>query len=186
MSQNAKSTAQILQVRQSPHQSGMAHTRGVLTLGEIAATCALGRSGVTKAKREGDGATPLGQFKLLQVYYRPDRISPPATSLPLTALREDMGWCDDPHHGAYNQRVTLPFPASHEKLWRDDALYDVIVVLDYNLSPAISGEGSAIFFHCARPDYTPTEGCVAVNRDDMLNILSHCETQTVMNIAAAQ
>lgn len=124
-------------------------------------------------KREGDGGTPVGRFELLHVYYRPDRGLPPATLLPTEPLTPASGWCDDPGHRLYNRPVQLPFAASHEKMWRDDRLYDIVVVLDCNLNPAVKGQGSAIFFHIARQGYSPTEGCVAVSPEHMRLILQN-------------
>ena len=135
--------------------------------------CAIGRGGVVAAdlKREGDGATPLGDWPMRQVFWRPDRLERPVTQLPVIALRSDMGWCDDPAHPDYNRPVRLPFPASHEKLWREDHVYDLVVVLGYNDDPVIAGKGSAIFLHLAREDLNPTEGCVACTRDGLLDLL---------------
>jgi L,D-peptidoglycan transpeptidase YkuD (ErfK/YbiS/YcfS/YnhG family) len=135
--------------------------------------CALGRGGVVAAdlKREGDGATPLGIWPLRQVFWRPDRLATPETGLQFISLTPAMGWCDDPHNLLYNRPVTLPFPAGHEKLWREDDVYDLIVSLGYNDDPAIAGKGSAIFLHVARPDYSPTEGCIACAREDLLDLL---------------
>ncbi len=170
--------AEILTVRPRPAN----RRQGLLTLGPITIPCALGRSGIGVQKREGDGKTPAGRFELLKVYYRPDRIRRPQTALPGEPLTPTMGWCDDPKHPHYNLPVELPFAAGHEKMWRDDHLYDVVVVLDCNLHPVERGRGSAIFFHLARPDYGPTEGCVAVSNLDMLKILSRCGSGSVMEI----
>ncbi|WP_186399934.1 L,D-transpeptidase [Stappia sp. P2PMeth1] len=148
-------------------------TRGVLQFGGIVVPCALGRGGISRFKREGDGATPAGRFELLQVYYRRDRGGRPRSALPVAPLPR-AGWCDAPGHPRYNALVPLPCAASHEDLWRDDPLYDIVVVLDCNLHPAVPGLGSAIFFHLARPGYTSTEGCVAVARADMERLLSAC------------
>ena len=145
--------------------------RGTLAFDGTAVPCALGRSGVTQTKREGDGATPAGFWPMRRILYRADRIDLPATGLSATPLAPDDGWCDAPEHPAYNMAVKHPFPASAERLWREDALYDVIVVLGYNDAPATPGAGSAIFFHLARPDLAPTEGCIAVVREHMLAIL---------------
>lgn len=136
--------------------------------------CALGRGGVVDAelKREGDGATPLGVWPMRQVFFRPDRTIAPQTRLPVAALTPEMGWCDDPHNVLYNRLVKLPFPARHEKLWREDHAYDLIVVLGHNDDPVILGRGSAIFMHIARPDYSPTEGCVACAKSDLLALLA--------------
>jgi len=163
-----KKTAETLEVHALPRD----RTKGILRLGQITVPCALGRSGIVTRKREGDGATPAGRFGLLHVYYRPDRGLPPATSLPSAPISPASGWCDDPRHPRYNRPVDLPFDASHEKMWRDDRLYDIVVVLDCNISPAIPGRGSAIFFHIAREDYRPTEGCVAVAPEHMRLILA--------------
>lgn len=172
--------AQCLEVRQFPWAS----SRGQLRFGAITVPCALGRSGVTRFKREGDGATPLGAFELLNVYYRVDRGRRPLTELPVEALAPNDGWCDDPAHPRYNRPVELPLAASHEKMWRDDRLYDIVVVLDCNMHPAVPGKGSAIFFHIAREAYTPTEGCVAVSPAHMRLILSKVKTGDRMRIGA--
>jgi L,D-peptidoglycan transpeptidase YkuD (ErfK/YbiS/YcfS/YnhG family) len=159
-------------------------TKGILRFGQITVPCALGRSGIVARKKEGDGATPTGRFELLHVYYRADRSLPPSTSLPLEPLTLMSGWCDDPAHRLYNRPVSLPFPASHEKMWRDDRLYDVVVVMDCNMHPAVKGKGSAIFFHIAREDYRPTEGCVAIAPEHMRLILSKVGVGAAMVIHA--
>jgi L,D-peptidoglycan transpeptidase YkuD (ErfK/YbiS/YcfS/YnhG family) len=155
---------------------------GTLTAGPLHARCAVGRAGIASHKREGDGATPRGRFRLLAVLYRPDRLPRPKTHLPLTAIRPDSGWCDDPGSPAYNQPVRLPFAANHEELWRSDHLYDVVVVIDYNTRPAIPGAGSAIFLHLATPDYAPTAGCVAVSRETMQRLLPKLGPATLIDI----
>ncbi len=150
------------------------HPPDRLAAGSRAFRCAIGRSGVREDKTEGDGATPAGRFALRRVIYRADRLSRPDTGLPVMPVAEDQGWCDDPNEPAYNQPVRLPFAGSHEVLWREDSVYDVIVVLGHNDSPAIAGRGSAIFMHVARPDYGPTEGCVALALADLLEVLALC------------
>lgn len=134
--------------------------------------CALGKAGARADKREGDGATPLGGFGLRQVLYRPDREPIPQTGLPVRALTPADGWCDDPAVGEYNRMVRLPFPHRHERLWREDHVYDLIVVVGYNDAPVIAGRGSAIFIHLMREDCAPTEGCIAFARDDLLEIVA--------------
>ena len=136
--------------------------------------CAIGWGGTVaaEAKREGDGATPLGCWPLRRVLYRPDRGSPPATALPVTALTPEDGWCDDPAHAAYNTQVALPFAAGHEVLWRADGLYDIVAVLGHNDDPPVPGAGSAIFLHVMRPDGGPTAGCVALARPDLESVLA--------------
>ena len=144
--------------------------------------CAVVRSGFTNRKTEGDGATPRGRFLLREVYVREDSVSRPETRLPVYALRPDDGWCDDPVWPEYNTKISLPFDGSHERLWRDDDTYDVIVVIGYNDAPVVAGKGSAIFMHVARPGYTPTEGCVALAKQDLLEVLRHCTPDTVVSI----
>jgi len=147
--------------------------------------CALGHGGVRIDKREGDGATPAGRYPLRRVLYRPDRLSAPATLLPVAALRPDDGWCDDPADPQYNRPVRLPCAARHEELWRADALYDVVVVIGHNDAPAVAGMGSAIFIHVASAGYQPTQGCVALARQDLLDVLAGAGPDTFLEIAPA-
>lgn len=133
--------------------------------------CALGRTGISTQKREGDGATPAGAFPLRRVFYRADREPRPRTALGCQPIAPSDGWCDAPADSAYNRLVVLPYPASAETLWRDDRLYDLMVVLGYNDAPVIPGQGSAIFLHLATADFAPTAGCVALARDDLLTVL---------------
>lgn len=160
-------------------------TRGVLRHGSLLVPCALGRGGVRADKREGDGATPLGTFPLRRLWYRADRLDVPSVAgLPTRVIRREDGWCDDSASPQYNQPVTLPHAARHERLWRDDALYDLVVELGYNDAPIVPGAGSAIFLHVARPDYGPTEGCVAVARADLLRLLAGAGTDTRLRVVA--
>ncbi len=148
--------------------------------------CALGRSGIRADKREGDGATPAGCFGLRRVVYRADRLDRPPTALPVTALNPQDGWCDDPADPMYNRPVRLPYAARHERLWRDDGVYDAIVVLGHNDDPVVPGHGSAIFLHVARPDYRSTEGCVALARGDLLAVLAEARPGDRMCVAAKE
>ena len=147
--------------------------------------CALGPRGVRVDKREGDGATPAGAFPLRRVLYRADRLQHPVTRLALAPLAENDAWCDDPQDPHYNQQLRLPYPASHEHLWRGDHLYDVIVVLGYNDAPVVPGRGSAIFLHVARPDYGPTAGCVALALADLLALLAAVGPEDRLVVSAA-
>ena len=140
--------------------------------------CAIGPAGITADKREGDGATPSGCFALRRVLYRPDRLARPETLLPAAALAPEDGWCDDPADAAYNRPVRLPYGASHERLWRDDGIYDIVVILGHNDDPPVPGAGSAIFLHVARPDYGPTQGCVALALPDLLAVLREAGPET--------
>jgi L,D-peptidoglycan transpeptidase YkuD (ErfK/YbiS/YcfS/YnhG family) len=137
--------------------------------GEARAAC--GRGGVHTDKREGDGASPEGTFPLVRAFYRPDRLPPPATALPLAALKPSDGWVDEPSDPQYNRLVTLPYAASHEAMWRDDGLYDLVVLIGYNTDQPVAGRGSAIFLHVASPDFAPTAGCIAVTRDTLVALL---------------
>ena len=157
---------------------------GVARVGGFEFRCALGRSGVKRDKREGDGATPAGTWPLREVFYRADRILRPKTALPLSKLKRSDGWCDAPGDAQYNKPVKLPYPASAEQLWRADRLYDLIVVVGYNDAPVVPGAGSAIFLHVARADYGPTAGCVAFSRADVRKILTLTDQRSRLVVRA--
>jgi L,D-peptidoglycan transpeptidase YkuD (ErfK/YbiS/YcfS/YnhG family) len=149
----------------------LTYARGRLSWPAGSARAACGSGGVHPDKREGDHASPAGTFPLISAFYRPDRLAAPQTALPLTALKPEDGWVDDPADPRYNTLVTLPYPASHEELWRADGLYDLIVVIGYNTAPVVPGKGSAIFLHVAQPDFSGTEGCIAVAREVLAPLL---------------
>jgi L,D-peptidoglycan transpeptidase YkuD (ErfK/YbiS/YcfS/YnhG family) len=146
--------------------------------------CALGWGGIKRDKREGDGATPAGRFALRELLYRPDRLAAPICALPVRAISPEDGWCDDPAHPDYNRLVMLPHPASCEKLWREDGLYDLVIPLGYNDDPPQPGRGSAIFLHVARPDFAPTEGCVALALPDLLALVGQLPETCFIEIPA--
>jgi L,D-peptidoglycan transpeptidase YkuD (ErfK/YbiS/YcfS/YnhG family) len=132
----------------------------------------IGRNGVSNNKHEGDGTTPSGFLAIRRLLYRPDRlITPPVTSLRCEPLHDNDGWCDDPNDVNYNRQVQLPYAASHEKLWREDHLYDIVGVLGYNDDPIVPGRGSAIFLHIHSPEGEPTEGCISLSIDDLQWVL---------------
>ena len=136
------------------------------------ALCHIGHGGLTNNKKEGDQCTPIGAWPIRRVFYRSDRDRKPTTRLPTTKITEDMGWSDDPGDpDNYNRLVALPYCYSHEKLWRDDSLYDICVELGYNDSPPIVGKGSAIFMHLSKKDGSSTLGCVALAKNDLLYLL---------------
>ena len=161
------------------------HPPGILQWRGRRFACAIGAGSVRSNKREGDGATPTGRFRLRRVLYRPDRVAPPRTALPIAPLGPQDGWCDDPGHPLYNQPLRLPHEASHEELWRADHVYDLIVILGHNDAPAVPGLGSAVFLHVAQPDYAPTAGCVAVAAGDLLTILAGVDRRTWLNVPPA-
>jgi L,D-peptidoglycan transpeptidase YkuD (ErfK/YbiS/YcfS/YnhG family) len=147
--------------------------------------CALGRGGVRRDKREGDGATPLGIWALRRVWYRRDRLGQaPATMLPVRPIGTADGWCDDPSSADYNRPVVLPHAAGHERMWREDGIYDVVVELGYNDDPPVAARGSAIFLHVARPGFAATEGCVALALDDLLALLRACRGDDALEVAS--
>ena len=143
---------------------------GWLTAGPFRVPCALGPAGIVRLKREGDGGTPGGRFRLLWGYYRPDRLRPGAAGVPLKPMRPDQGWCEDPASPRYNRPVRLPAADCTDRMWRDDRLYDLVFVLDQNFIRRAKGCGSAIFFHLARPGLAPTAGCVAIRPADMAKL----------------
>lgn len=166
-------------VRRKP---GAAPHLGLLSISNFTFPCLLGRNGITTTKFEGDGATPAGQWRIMYGLYRPDRISIPATRLPMSPILPDDGWCDAPGNSNYNRPVKLPYRDGHEELFRKDRLYDVCLVLDYNISTRIQHRGSAVFFHLSNPNQKPTAGCVAVEPETMLYILSMISDQTILQI----
>lgn len=172
---------EILTLRAAPGE-----TNAVARFGPFDIPVALGRSGIRADKREGDGATPSGTFRFLRVYYRPDRLTPPETRLPVTAMDPDLGWCDDPADPAnYNRPVRLPYGGSHERMWREDHLYDLVVELDHNATLPVPGLGSAVFLHLAREDWGATEGCVAFRINDLQRILSGADQNSQIEISLA-
>lgn len=147
--------------------------------------CSMGRGGLVPAvaKREGDGATPIGRWRLTHGFYRADRLqAPPSGPLPMRAISETDGWCDESDDPAYNRWVALPYSASHEVLMRADGLYDVLVVTDHNANPPVPGMGSAIFLHCRRPDGGPTAGCIAIEKPALLTLLAELVEPAYLDI----
>ena len=156
--------------------------RGTLRCGDRVFPCVLGRSGTSATKHEGDGATPTGRFPLRRVLYRADRGPAPQTLLPSAVIAPNDGWCDAPTDTRYNRPVTLPYPARAESMWREDGLYDLVVVIGHNDDPVIAGAGSAIFLHVAPDDGEPTAGCVALTRADLLEVLKTVPRDAVIEI----
>lgn len=168
----------VLTVRRAPGSS----TRGLLQFGTLVFPCALGRAGIGAIKREGDGRTPRAEMRILSGFYRADRRPRPLSALGLDPIRPADGWCDAPDDRNYNRPVRLPYGASAERMWRDDGLYDLCIVLDWNLGERRRGLGSCIFFHLARPGYLPTEGCVALAPRHMERLLPHLRRGARMRV----
>lgn len=155
----------------------------ILDWGAGSARCAIGPGGIAHKQGEGDGVTPIGIFPIRRVLYRADRIAPPQTALPLFAIAPDDGWCDAPDDPAYNRPVKLPYSASAEQMWREDHLYDIVMVLGFNDDPVVPGKGSAIFLHLAKADYAPTAGCIALALPDMLAALATLTSGDLIEIS---
>jgi L,D-peptidoglycan transpeptidase YkuD (ErfK/YbiS/YcfS/YnhG family) len=156
---------------------------GYLNYKDFKFRCALGKNGIRKKIKEGDDITPKGIYKIKTVYFRQDRIKKISTSINSKKIKKNMGWCDDPKSDNYNQLINLPNKYNSEKLYRNDNIYDLIVVLDYNMNPTIKNKGSAIFIHIAKKNYTPTKGCIALSKIDLLKILNKINKKTKVKIS---
>jgi L,D-peptidoglycan transpeptidase YkuD (ErfK/YbiS/YcfS/YnhG family) len=152
--------------------------RGWLTAGGQTVPVALGRGGIRANKREGDGGTPKGTFRPRQLWWRADRHPRPRTYLPVRAIGPQDGWCEDSASRHYNQPIQLDRASSGDRLRRDDHLYDFIVEIDHNTRPRVAGRGSAVFLHLARPDFSPTAGCVSMTKAAMLRLLARLGPET--------
>ena len=144
--------------------------------------CSLGKNGVTQNKVEGDKCTPSGVYRLKQVFYRADRIKKFTTNIKKIKIKKNMGWCDDSSSKRYNQLIRVPTKFSHEKLYRKDGIYDIIVVLNYNMNPVIKKKGSAIFMHIAKKNYSKTLGCIGLKKNDLLEILNKVKKNNKIKI----
>jgi L,D-peptidoglycan transpeptidase YkuD (ErfK/YbiS/YcfS/YnhG family) len=146
-------------------------SQGWATLGARRWRCTVGEGGIREDKVEGDAATPAGEYPLRRIYFRNDRLVLPKVRLPARPISEHDGWCDDPRSATYNRLVHVPNDWSAEKMWREDGLYDLVVVVGYNDDPPEGEWGSAIFLHIAREDYAPTKGCVAFSQADLMELV---------------
>ena len=155
---------------------------GYLEYKNLKFRCALGKAGIKKKKKEGDNITPEGTFKIIRVYYRSDKIKNIATLIKKKEIKKKIGWCDDPVSSFYNKEIKLPSKFSHEKLYRKDNLYDLILVLNYNINPIIKNKGSAIFIHIAKKNYEPTAGCIALKKRDLVVLLKNIKKNTKIKI----
>jgi L,D-peptidoglycan transpeptidase YkuD (ErfK/YbiS/YcfS/YnhG family) len=169
-----RSTFRTIRVRAKPGH----RNRGWLVAGSLALPAALGRGGIKANKREGDGGTPRGAFQLKRVWWRADRAPRPRTRLPTRRIRTDDGWCEDSADRRYNRPVRLAPNHPGDRLWRTDAIYDLVVELDHNTRPRIAGRGSAVFIHVARPGFAPTAGCVALAASALRRLLARVGPDT--------
>jgi L,D-peptidoglycan transpeptidase YkuD (ErfK/YbiS/YcfS/YnhG family) len=161
-------------VRRKPAQPA----RGVMQAGPVTLPVALGRSGVKANKREGDGATPRGRFRLKRLWWRADRHPRPATRLPVRRIMPQDGWCEDPADRRYNRPVNVPPGSKADRLARKDGLYDFVIEIDHNTRPRVAGRGSAVFIHVARPGFAPTAGCVALTMGSLRRLLARLGRRT--------
>ena len=145
--------------------------------------CAIGKKGIGYKKKEGDLITPKGRFKIKLILYRKDRVKF-KTKLRKVAIQKNMVWCDDPRSHKYNQLVKLPFDFGYEKLYKKENIYDIILVLNYNMNPIIRNKGSAIFIHVSKKNYKKTEGCVALKKIHLLKVLKELKNNTSIKIVA--
>ena len=174
-----RGTIREIIVRAAPGDS----RRAIVQAGHLTFRAALGRSGRTIRKREGDGATPIARMRVMYGYFRRDHLAGAlGTRLPMARIDETMLWCDAPDNANYNRPVRAPFKPSHEQMKRKDGLYDVCLVMDWNIGSRRRHLGSAIFFHCARPGYPPTQGCVAIDIRDMRRLLPLIGPDTVVTV----
>jgi L,D-peptidoglycan transpeptidase YkuD (ErfK/YbiS/YcfS/YnhG family) len=144
--------------------------------------CALGEAGIKKKEKEGDNITPKGIFEITRLYYRPDKIKNIRTAIKKIKIKKNMGWCDDPSSNLYNQQIKLPNKFRHEKLYRNDNLYDLVLVLNYNTNPTIKNKGSAIFIHIVKKSYKKTKGCIALKKKHLIELISKIKTNTKIKI----
>jgi L,D-peptidoglycan transpeptidase YkuD (ErfK/YbiS/YcfS/YnhG family) len=155
---------------------------GYLKYRDFKFKCALGKSGIGKKKIEGDNITPKGVFRIVKIYYRKDRLKELSSKFTPMEITKSMGWCDDPNSKNYNQLINLPSKYSHEKLFKKNNIYDLIIVLNYNMKPIFKNKGSAIFIHVAKNNYQPTQGCIALKKNDLLKLLSKISKNIKINI----
>jgi len=155
---------------------------GYLKYKDFKFKCALGKAGVGKKKIEGDNITPKGTFSIIKIYYRSDRIKKMSSKFKLIEIKKNMGWCDDPKSKQYNQLIILPNKYKHEKLYRKDNIYDLILVLNYNTRPILKNKGSAIFIHVATKNYKKTAGCIALKKKHLIRLIEKINKKTKINI----
>lgn len=157
-------------------------SKGTLILNNTHFKCQLGKSGIGIKKREGDHITPIGTYPIQKLLYRRDNIQKPYSILKSQQIRPSDGWCDDPKSQHYNRKILLPKTISHEKLYRKDHVYDLVLVIGYNIHPRTLGKGSAIFIHLSNKKYGPTAGCIALSKNALLKILKRLKPKSLIKI----
>ena len=155
--------------------------KNYLTYNKLKVKCAIGKKGIGFKKKEGDLITPKGQFKIKYILYRKDRVKI-STKLEKKVIRKNMVWCDDPKSSHYNKLVKLPFDYNHEKLYKNENIYDIILVLNYNMNPVKKNKGSAIFIHIAKDKFKKTEGCVAIKKANLIRLIKEINPSTKVKI----
>ena len=143
--------------------------------------CSIGKRGIGLKKKEGDLITPRGKYKIKFILYRKDRVKIQA-KIRKIIIKKNMGWCDDPNSEQYNTLIKLPSVFKYEKLYKKENIYDIILVLNYNMSPIIKNKGSAIFIHVAKKNYKKTKGCVAIKKAHLLKIVKHLRKNSTVLI----
>lgn len=169
-----RSTLSTLSVRAAPG----ARTRGWLTAGPLAFPVALGHGGILANKREGDGATPRGIFRLRRLWWRADRDPRPITALPVRRIGASDAWCEDPEDRRYNRPIRIPANQPGDRLRRADQLYDLIIEIDHNTQPRVARRGSAVFIHVARPGLAPSAGCITMPKARLRALLRNLGPRT--------
>ena len=144
--------------------------------------CSLGKAGIGKKKIEGDNITPKGTFKIIKIYYRSDRIKKIKSKFKLIKIKKNIAWCDDPQSRNYNQLIKLPSKYSYENLFKKNNIYDLILVLNFNINPIIKNRGSAVFIHVAKRNYKPTAGCIALKKDHLIKLVNNLKKNAVVKI----
>lgn len=155
---------------------------GFLKYKNLKFRCALGKNGIGKKKSEGDNITPRGNYKIIRIYYRKDRVKKISSKFKLISIKKNMGWCDDPESKFYNKLIRIPSSIKHERLYRNDHLYDIVIPINYNMNPTIKNKGSAIFLHLSKKNYTPTKGCVGLRKIHLLKILKIIKPNTKIKL----
>ena len=171
-------TLSLIRVRGRPGRRSDA----ILLAGALARAAVLGHAGIRANKREGDGATPRGRFRLVRLWWRADRLPRPRSLLATRRIESALAWCEDPADRRYNRPIRLPARGSGDRLWRADPLYDLLIELDHNVRPRIAGRGSAIFVHIARPGLRPTAGCIALGIPALRRLLTRIAARTAIVI----